>query len=290
MNQKKTVAIAGISGLIGSRLKKHFEGKNWDVIPLNRQDFAYTSEPITKKIDKAEVVINLAGAPIIKRWTNNYKEEIYNSRILTTRKLVEAIELTGKKPSIFINASAVGIYDRECVQDEHSNQFASDFLSKVCIDWEAEAEKASQHTRLAIIRLGIVLACEGGALKSMLPAFKLGIGGKIGTGRQPFAWIHIADVVNAIDFMIANNNAKGVYNLVAPGLISNRQFTAALGKVLKRPAWFTVPTFALRVLFGEAAYTLTSGQKVVPMQLEKQGYKFAFPEINQALKNLVTRA
>lgn len=290
MNQMKTIVITGASGLIGSRLMKHFGGKNWRVIPLGRNDFRGETELLVQKIERADVLINLAGAPIIKRWTKKHKEEIYNSRILTTRKLIEALVFASKKPSVFISASAVGIYDQECVQDEHSNQFAGDFLSKVCIDWEAEAEKASNLTRLAIIRLGIVLAREGGALKTMLPIFKLGIGGKIASGTQPFAWIHIADVVNAVDFIIANDNAKGVYNLVAPGLINNRQFTVALGKVLKLPTWFTVPSFALRILFGEAAATLTGGQKVVPMRLEKQGFRFEFPEINQALANLVARA
>lgn len=290
MNQKKIVAIAGASGLIGNRLTKNFESKNWNVIPLGRRDFSGKIQWLVQKIEQADVLINLAGAPIIKRWTKKHKENIYNSRILTTRKLVEAIALSNKKPSVFISASAVGIYDQECVQDEHSNQFAGDFLSKVCIDWEAEAEKASSLTRLAIIRLGIVLAREGGALKTMLPIFKLGIGGKISSGAQPFAWIHIADVVNAVDFIITNDHAKGVYNLVAPGLINNRQFTVALGKVLKRPTWFTIPSFALRILFGEAAITLTGGQKVVPMRLEKQGFRFEFPEINQALANLVARA
>lgn len=290
MNQKKTLAIAGASGLIGSRLTKNFESKNWNVIPLGRRDFSGKIQWLVQKIEQADVLINLAGAPIIKRWTNKYKEDIYNSRILTTRKLVEAIALSTKKPSVFISASAVGIYDQECVQDEHSNQFAGDFLSKVCIDWEAEAEKASSLTRLAIIRLGIVLAREGGALKTMLPIFKLGIGGKISSGAQPFAWIHIADVINAVDFIITNDHAKGVYNLVAPGLINNRQFTVALGKVLKLPTWFTVPSFALRILFGEAAITLTGGQKVVPVRLEKQGFRFGFPEINQALANIFARA
>jgi len=287
MHPEKTIAIAGATGLIGSHLTKHFKSKKWEVIPLGRKDFGGTSEALAEKIETANVVINLAGAPIIKRWTRKHKKEIYDSRILTTRKLVKAIELAKNKPALMISASAVGIYDQECVQDEHSNQFAGDFLSKVCMDWEAEAEKVSAPTRLTIIRLGIVLAREGGALKTMLPFFKLGIGGKIATGRQPFAWIHLDDVVNAIEFIIQDPEKKGVFNFVAPGLINNRQFTAALGKAIRRPALLFVPAFALRLLYGEAAVTLTTGQKVVPMRLEKAGFEFKFPEIYRSLEDLV---
>lgn len=287
MDTKKTIAISGATGLIGSHLTNHFLTKNWVVIPLGRKDFTESTKALTEKIEQTDVVINLAGAPIIKRWTNNHKEEIYNSRILTTRKLVQAIELANKKPSLMVSASAIGIYNQECVQDEYSNQFAGDFLGKVCMDWEFEAEKASSFTRLVIVRLGVAVAQTGGALKTMLPLFRLGLGGKIASGSQPFAWIHIQDVVSAIDFMVQNQEAKGVYNLVAPGLINNRQFTIALGKALKRPTLFTVPAFALQLLYGEAAITLTGGQKVVPAKLEKENYKFLFPEINQALTNIV---
>jgi uncharacterized protein len=257
------------------------------VIPLSRKDFGGSLEALAEKIEMADVLINLAGAPIIKRWTKKHKEEIYSSRILTTRKLVQAIELVKNKPELMISVSGVSIYDQECVQDEYSNQFAGDFLSKVCIDWEAEAEKISLPTRLAIIRLGIVLAREGGALKTMLPFFKLGIGGKIATGRQPFSWIHIADVVNAIEFIIQDPENKGVFNFVSPHLINNRQFTVALGKAVKRPAFLFVPAFALRILYSEAAVTLTRGQKVVPMRLEKAAYDFRFKEINGALEDLI---
>lgn len=287
MNREKTIAISGAGGLIGSHLTKHFLSKNWVVIPLGRKDFAGSFEALVEKIEQADVLINLAGAPIIKRWTKKHKEEIYNSRILTTRKLVHTIEIAKKKPSLLISASGVGIYDQQCVQDEYSNQFAGDFLGKVCMDWEFEAEKASTFTRLVIVRLGVVLAQAGGALKTMLPLFRFGLGGKIASGNQPFAWIHIEDIVSAIDFMVQNQEAKGVYNLVAPGLINNRQFTFALGKALNRPTLFTVPAFALQLLYGEAAITLTSGQKVVPAKLEKENYKFLFPEINQAFTNIV---
>jgi uncharacterized protein len=284
-----TIAISGAGGLIGSRLTGHFKAKSRKVISLGRKDFTCTSEELAQKIDQAGVLINLAGAPVIKRWTEKYKKEIYKSRIQTTRKLVEAIKLANNKPSLFLSASAVGIYDQAHTHDEHSTHFADGFLGGVCTAWEAEAEKIPQQTRLAIIRLGIVLASEGGALKTMLPPFKLGIGGKIATGKQPFAWIHIDDVVSAIDFIVENDKTEGVYNLAAPGLINNQQFTTALGKALKRPTLFTVPAFALRLLYGEAAATLTGGQKVAPMKLEEAGFQFNYPEIEQALKSILAK-
>lgn len=287
MNQKHTVAISGASGLIGSRLTKHFQVKKWEVIPLNRKDFAGSAEALAQKIEQAGIVINLAGAPIIKRWTKKHKQEIYNSRILTTQKLVQAIEVAGKKPFLLLSVSGVNIYNDIGVHDEHSKGFAVDFLGKVCIDWEAQAEKASAMTRIAIARLGVVLAREGGALKTMLLPFRLGIGGKIAGGKQPFSWIHIDDVVNAMEFIILNTQMRGVYNLVAPGMINNREFTVAFGKALKRPAWFTIPAFALRLLFGEAAVTLTGGPKVIPKRLEKARFEFKHPKINQALEDLL---
>jgi len=287
MNPVKTIVISGATGLIGRNLKNHFEKQQWKVVALGRKDFDLNTEELAQKINGANVLVHLAGAPVIKRWTKSHKKEIINSRILTTQKLVEAIELAPQKPGVMISASAVGIYSPEGVRDEQSTQFAGDFLSKVCLDWEAEAEKAKSFTRLAIVRLGIVLAREGGALKTMLPPFRLGIGGKIASGRQPFAWIHIDDVIGAIDFLIQKPEENGIYNLAAPELINNNQFTTALAKSLKRPAIIPVPAFALRLLYGEAAATLTGGQKVVPKRLEEAGFRFKYPEIHGALKTLL---
>lgn len=287
MNHQKIAAISGTTGLIGGELKKHFEKNGWKVIPVGRNDFALSDEALAQKINGVEAVLHFAGAPIIKRWTKKYKQEIYDSRILTTRKLVNAIGMSEKKPRVMIAAAAVGIYNDEYVQDEYSNQFDGGFIGKLCIDWESEAEHAKAFTRLAIVRLGVVLTEKGGALKTMLPPFKLGLGGRIASGNQPFAWIHLEDVVAAVDFLVHNKEAKGIYNLVAPGLINNRQFTTALGKVLKRPTWFTIPAFVLKLIYGDAAFTLTGGQKAVPMRLEKSGFKFKYPEINQALENII---
>lgn len=286
MNQEKVIVISGSTGLIGSNLRKHFELNHWKVIPLGRKDFELSTEILAEKISGAEAVLHFTGAPIIKRWTKKYKEEIYDSRILTTRKLVNAIHMAKVRPNVMISAAAVGIYNQESVQDEYSNQFDSGFTGKLCLDWEAEAKKASSLTRLVIVRLGIVLTRQGGALKTMLPAFRMGMGGKIASGRQPFAWIHLDDVISAVEFLVLKKETSGIYNFAAPGLINNKQFTVALGKALKRPVWFAIPAAVLRLVYGEAAITLTGGQKVVPKRLENAGFQFKFPEIHQALKNI----
>jgi uncharacterized protein len=289
MNDNSKIAISGASGLIGSNLSAFYRAKNIQILQLGRHDFQLSSAELAQKLAGVDAIVHLAGAPVIRRWTSKHKKQIHDSRILTTRKLVEAMQLMPVKPGVFVSASAVGIYNEECVQDEYSNQFATDFLGKVCLDWEAEAENAASLTRLAIVRLGIVLAHDGGALKTMLTPFKLGIGGVIASGRQPFAWIHLQDVIRAIDFIIHQKEAKGVFNLVAPELVNNRSFTKSLAATLKRPAMFPVPAFALKLLYGEAASTLTGGQKVVPMRLEKAGFKFSFPKLEAALINLLSK-
>ncbi|HSW67425.1 MAG TPA: TIGR01777 family oxidoreductase [Bacteroidales bacterium] len=285
-----TMVIAGATGMIGSHLRKHFEHIGWRVVALGRNELMLSPEQLSGIISGAAVVVNLAGAPLIRRWSESHKQSIYNSRILSTRKLVAAIAIAEQKPQLLISASAVGIYNQECIQDEFSNQFADDFPGKVCLDWEAEAENASGYTRLIILRLGVVLSMEGGALKTMLPIFRLGLGGKIGSGLQPFAWIHIADVISSIAFFIDVKETSGVYNLVAPHLINNRKFTTALANALHRPAWFTVPAWLLKLVFGEASVTLTGGQKVVPMRLQKANFVFGFHTIEEALLNLLSSA
>lgn len=289
MNQAHTIVISGATGLIGSKLKTHFSAKKWNVEEIGRADFSANADVLAKKINGVDAIVHLAGSPIIRRWSKRVRDDIYNSRIATTRKLVEALHLTEEKPGVLISASAVGIYSQDCVQDELSNQFAGDFLGKICLDWESEAETAATLTRLCIVRLGVVMAREGGALQTMLPAFRMGIGGRIASGRQPFAWIHIDDVIAAIDFLIQNKEKAGVYNLVAPGLVNNRQFTIALGKAMKKPTVFPIPGFLLGLVFGEAAVTLTGGQKVIPMRLQKAGFEFQFPDIDPALANLLKK-
>ncbi|GAO31422.1 TIGR01777 family oxidoreductase [Geofilum rubicundum] len=283
------VAICGITGLIGQAVKTALQSAGYIVVGVSRQDLASGTDHLKKLLHGTDAVVNLAGAPILTRWTESNKKKIYHSRIDTTRLLVEAINALSSPPKDFISASAVGIYDDVNVHDEFSTNYSSDFLSKVCRDWENEALKVNaDKVRLSIFRLGIVLTVSGGALEQMLLPFKWGLGGKIGSGKQFFPWIHLEDVVSAIVGGITIPRASGVYNLVAPELVTNQQFTHQLARALRRPAFFMVPVWVLKLVFGEGATALTTGQQVIPQRLLADGFEFSYPSLNRALKTELT--
>ncbi|ASB50827.1 TIGR01777 family oxidoreductase [Alkalitalea saponilacus] len=279
------IAICGISGLIGNAVANEFRSANDEVIPISRSDLSKGTEHLKNLLEGTSAVVNLAGAPIAKRWTKKWKEEIYSSRVNTTRAIVEAVNQMENPPKEFVSASAVGIYDTISVHDEFSLNYAGDFLSKVCQNWEGEALKLdSKRVRLTIFRLGVVLSKKGGALKQMLLPFKLGLGGPIGSGEQFFPWIHLSDVVRAVSGAVKIPKATGIYNLVAPEILNNRQFTSTLAKTLKRPAIFPVPVWGLKLLFGEGASALSEGQQVIPQRLLADGFDFSFPTLERALR------
>ncbi len=280
--------MTGGTGFIGGKIKKLFEDNGYKVKNLGRRDFMSSTDHIVNKIEGSDLVINLAGASIQKKWTGSYKKEIYNSRIVTTKKLAESIKLLNKKPAAVISVSAVGIYDTFAIHDEFSDNLANDFLASVCKDWEAAiAPVADENTRLSIIRLGVVLDNENGALKKMLTPFKLGAGAVLGDGYQPFPFIHISDLLSAIWFIYMNPASTGIYNLVAPEMATNKEFSKALGKVLKRPVWFSLNEKLLKLMMGEGASMLVKGQKVVPRRLKELEFPFLYPDINSALKDLL---
>ncbi len=279
------VAICGINGLIGKAAAERFHLKNYEIIAISRDDLAKGSDHLKSLFFDVDAIINLAGAPLIKRWTAKWKKEIYNSRINTTRLIVDAVNKMESPPQSFISASAVGIYDINSVHDEFSVLYGNDFLSMICRDWEQEALKIkSQSVKLSIFRFGVVISKQGGFLKRILFQFKMGLGGKIGKGDQFFPWIHIEDVIRAIVGAVELPNAAGIYNLVAPEIVDNRQFTKTLASVLKRPAFFSVPLWFLKLLFGEAVTAITSGQQVIPQRLLADAYEFAYPTLESALK------
>jgi len=281
------ISMSGATGFIGEMLKRRFIEKGWMVNEINRQSLMMSEEEfVVKKIEGNDVVINLAGAPILKRWNDQYKEEIYHSRIDTTRKIASAIQNALRKPGVFISGSAIGIYDSVEAHTEESRHFADDFMGKVCKDWEQEAMKVNAPTRVAIFRTGIVLGKDGGAMKSMSTPFKIGLGGAIGDGKQFFSWIHITDLADAFIFTIENESLSGIVNAVAPEPTTNYHFTKTFGKVLTQPAIMRVPEFALKLIYGEGARALATGQKVLPEKLLKAGFTFRFPTIEKALMNL----
>lgn len=281
------VAIAGASGFVGTSLQKMFKENGFDVISLRRADIADTKR-LAEIIDGVDVVVNLSGANIIARWSESYKKELYDSRIYTTRNLINAISQIQNKPKLLISTSAVGIYSNSKKQTEDEYEFGTDFLAKVCKDWELEASRANEFgVRCAIFRFGIVLGKSGGAFAKMVTPFRFGLGGNIGNGKQYFSFIHIKDLCRAFKFVVENSSQEGVFNLTAPNVTTNAGLTKALASALNRPAFFDVPEFVLKLIFGEGAKVLTDGQNVYPKKLLDNGFVFEFDNIETTIKDLI---
>ena len=241
-------------------------------------------------LDGAGAVVNLAGENLSSgAWTGERKRRIVRSRVDAGRAVVEAVKQAENRPRVLIQSSAVG-YDGprgdELITEETSS--GKDFLASVCVDWEDSTKPVEDlGIRRALIRTGVVLSTEGGALPKLLLPARLFVGGPLGSGRQWFPWIHIADEVAAIRFLISNDNAHGAFNLTAPNPVTNAKFSLALGRVLGRPALFRTPAFALRVLFGEMATVVLDGQRALPRRLLELGFQFRFPEVRPALHDLL---
>ena len=238
----------------------------------------------------ADVLVNLAGRTIFKRWDKSYKQQIYDSRILTTRHLVQTI--SADRPVTLISTSAVGYYgdQKDDVLMEPLPP-GTDFLSTLSRDWEAEALAAEKAgARVAVTRFGIVLGNGGGALAKMLPAFKFFLGGPIGNGNHWVPWIHIGDVAAALLFLIENSNCRGPFNFSAPAPVRYREFSTSLGRATGRPSFIKTPAFAVRLAMGELGDVLLASQRAVPHRLLEAGYKFQFTDIASALKDLIQPA
>lgn len=280
----KTIAISGASGFVGSSLNKYFSNLNYKVISISR-DVLNNQEKLNEVISSSDIIINLAGANIINRWSESYKKLLYSSRIDTTSKIVNTINTITNKPKLLISTSAVGIYDNKSTYDEKGN-YSNDFLSNLCQDWEKEALKAkNESTKVSIFRFGIIMGKDGGALQKMITPFKLGVGGVIGSGNQAFSFIHIEDLLNAYKFVIENEYEE-VFNLTAPIPTTNKGLTKALGKTLNRPTLFPVPEFVLNLIFSEGARVLTDGQSAIPQKLLDLGFEFKFKNIEDTIENL----
>ena len=275
------IAVNGTSGFIGGKLCRFFRAEGHGVVAIPRA--VYTDKDALKNlIGGCDAVINLAGASIAARWSEDYKKRLRASRIDTTRTLVCAINEL-ESPPFFISASAIGIYENGLSHDESSVKFDRGFLGELACEWESEAAKA--RTQTAIFRLGVVLG-RGGALAKMLPAFKLGLGGKLGSGEQAFCWICVADLLEAFKFTLQNRQS-GVFNLVSPQPSTNVEFTQILGDVLGRPTFFKVPKFALNLMFGEGSSVLLEGAKVYPRALIESGFSFKFGDLKTALEDVL---
>jgi len=269
------LAITGASGFIGTHLRRAFP----DHIAIKRQD---STDVIKRKLQDIDVVVNLAGAPIIKHWSKSYKEELVSSRINTTKRLVEAMK--GTKVKHFISTSAIGIYPDNTPCDEDCPRLANDFLGNLANMWEKEALGSEKPT--TILRLGVILGKEGGALNKMLLPFRLGLGGPIGDGAMIMSWLDIEDLMRIYRFVI-QERITGTLNAVSPNPVTNLQFTKTLGKVLGRPTILPVPGFALKLIYGEAAQVLIGSKEVYPKVLKRLGFKFKYPDITQSLRHIL---
>ena len=292
------VLIAGGSGFLGQKLAAHLRRRGDEVRILTRQRSTdpkrITWQPdgtpgaLTPHLSGVDAVVNLAGENVAgARWSESRKAVLRSSRILPTRTLASAIARSDRPPRVFISASGVGYYGPHADEPvTEATPHGSDFFGRLCVDWEEEARAAAAATRVAMVRSGIALAADGGALKKMLLPFKLGLGATLGSGRQYLPWIHVDDWTALVSWMIDSEAAAGAFNATAPGSATNGEFTRALGRVLKRPAIFRAPAFAMRLALGEMADMLLSGQRALPACAERAGFQFSHPSLEPALRSL----
>jgi len=302
----KNILITGATGSIGQRLVKELIASGDEAIIFTRNiEKARKKLPNTVKyvkwdyknpkewknqINGVDVVVHLAGANLgAKRWNEEYKTLAYDSRIISTRNLVESIRLIEQKPKAFICSSAVGIYGNRYdeVLDETS-LLGNDFLANLCKDWEKEAAEVEKlGVRRVSIRTGLVLEQNEGLMKKLIPSFKMFLGGWLGSGRQWFPWIHIDDIIGVYLYAIDNPNVTGAINGASPGIVTNKEFSKTLGKLLRRPALFPIPKVVLRIVSGELGNYVTDSQRISVEKIMSSGYKFKFENLEEVLRDLM---
>jgi hypothetical protein len=287
------VLVTGGTGLVGRTLRRALEGAGHGVVVVSRgatraRGAAVPWDAVGPALGESDAVVNLAGEPIAaRRWTAAQKRRILESRVAATSTLVEAAAAAARRPAVLINASAVGYYgDRGDEVIDEGAAPGRGFLAEVCQAWEREAERAEAlGLRVVRLRLGIVLAPDGGALARMVLPVRCFLGGRLGDGRQWMSWIHVADVAGLVCAILADQAYSGAINATAPGPVTNRDFMRALGRALSRPAWLPAPASALRLALGEMADMLLTGQRVIPRAAERLGYRWRFPALEAALED-----
>lgn len=291
------VLVTGGTGFVGKVLVERLRARDEQVTILTRTPermrdarpgVSYAAWPVD--VAAFDAIVNLAGAGIAdRRWTEAYKRELRASRIDGTRRLVDAMSKSSKRPSVLVSASAVGYYgDRGEEELPESARPADDFLARLCVEWEAEAERARRlGVRVVTTRSGHVLGPDGGALEPMRRAFAFGLGGPFGNGRQWMPWIHVDDVASLVIHAIDHGATSGPLNAVAPGVVRQREFARTLGRVMSRPAIVPAPRFALRIVLGELADALLASARAVPERTLATAFAFRFPELEPALRDVL---
>lgn len=299
------VFIAGGTGFIGHALIRHLLAQGHQVTALARnpeklREFGASlrvvpgspiqAGPWQQEVAGHDAVVNLTGESIFSRWTAQAKQRIMESRVLSTRNVVAALPAAGTQPTpVLLNASAAGYYGFCNDEDRYeTDPPGSDFLATVCQAWEAEANKAADRARVVTSRTAVVLGRNGGALAKMLPGFRLGVAGRLGSGRQWFPWIHQEDLCRALLFLLENQDIQGPVNLCSPRPVRNADFTRIMGRVLRRPTVLAVPAFAARLALGELSTVVLEGCRILPGVLREKGFVFRFAELEEALRDLLT--
>ena len=283
------IKITGASGYLGQLITNTLTKNGHQVSGIKRELLYGNINNLKEAVSNCDVIINLAGVAILKRWTPKNKNQIYESRIQTTKNLVKAINSLPKtaQPRKFISASAIGIYKTGETHDENSQNFDTGFVGKVVKDWEDASLDLAPHIQKNIFRIGLVLGEKAKTIRNLILPFKLGLGGPIGNGKQAFPFIHEKDLVNAFVFAIEEMEKNGVFNLVAPQKITNKEFALTFGKLLHRPAVFHVPAFVLQIIFGEASVLLLKSPEIIPNNLLNEGFQFQFTSIKDTLSSIL---
>jgi uncharacterized protein len=289
------VTVTGATGNVGRSLVGKLEEKGHEVTALSRSPgpdvvrWAKPKEepPPPEAIEGQDAIVHLLGEPIDQRWTDEVKQELRDSRVLSTRQVVEGLKAAKQPPRVLVSQSASGYYgNRGDEKLTESSPAGDDFLADLVVEWESEANKAQDlGVRVVTTRTGVVLSSEGGALEKMLPFFKLGIGGPVAGGGQYVPWVHLDDVTGAMLAVLEDDAATGPLNVSAPSPATNKELSSTLGRVLKRPAFAPVPGLAVKALYGEMAHIVITGQRMLPARLEELGYDFAQPELESALRS-----